>query len=124
MVTRALRLSGIVLTIRTRAYMAAKFALRSEQMVYVESCPNKDLVLAGLRATPRFQPPSGSFTVCISGGHEASQVGEVSTHFRSPHSIGSHIELLLISDPSKPLVRLITDYARERVFINASACCR
>jgi glycosyltransferase involved in cell wall biosynthesis len=116
MVTRALRLSGLVLTIRTRAYMAAKFGLRGEQMAYVESCPNSDLVLAGLRATPRFQPPAESFTVCISGGHEPHRLERFLPIFEALIPLVPNIELLLISDPSKPLVRLITEYARRAGF--------
>ena len=116
LVTRALRLADVVLTIRTRAYMAAKFALRREQMVYVESCPNRDLVLAGLHATPRFQPLPESFTVCISGGHEPHRLERFLPIFEALIPLVPNIELLLISDPSKPVVRLIADYARQAGF--------
>jgi hypothetical protein len=116
LVGATLRMADLVITIRSRSYVAAKFRIGNKRMLHLESCPEEKVVLAGLREKPRFEPVPGAFTVCLSGGHEAHRLERFLPIFEALIPLIPNIELLIVSAPSKQVVRLSQEYARRAGF--------
>jgi glycosyltransferase involved in cell wall biosynthesis len=118
LVGKTLRMADLVLTIRSRSYLAPKFGIDKTRMAYLESCPDAQVVMAGLDAKPRYKPAPGAFTVCLSGGHEAHRLERFMPVFEALLPLIPNVELLIISARSKPVVRLSLEYASRAGFDN------
>jgi glycosyltransferase involved in cell wall biosynthesis len=97
----ALRSATCVLTIRSRAYLIAKFGLKPERVLFVDSCPDIRRIEAGLEARPHFRPPKGTFLLCWSGGHEHHRLERFMPTFQALVALMPNAELLVIADPAK-----------------------
>jgi glycosyltransferase involved in cell wall biosynthesis len=111
LVRLALRSANLVLTIKSRAYMVAKFGLKKERVLFIESCPDLDLIAAASDAQPRFRPRPGTFLICWSGGHEHHRLQRFMPIFESLIKLAPNVELLIIADPAKECVLESRRYA-------------
>jgi len=111
LVRLALRSADRVLTIKSRAYMVAKFGLEKERVLFIESCPDLDRIGAARHALSRFRPRMGTFLICWSGGHAHHRLERFMPIFESLVELAPNVELLVIADPAQPSVLESRRYA-------------
>ncbi len=111
LVVLTFRAANRVLTLRSRGYLARKLGLPEDRVVHVESCPDRSQVEAGLRTAPRFRPRPEAFVVCCSGGSLHHRLERFLPIFEALVVLVPNAELLVIADPSRPLVGFTRSWA-------------
>lgn len=111
MVQLALRSANRVLTITSRAYLVAKFGLKKDRVLFIDSCPDLPRIEAAFKAQPRFRPRPGTFLICWSGGHAHHRLERFMPVFESLLKLAPNVELLIIADPDQPSVLESRRYA-------------
>ncbi len=118
----AIRAANMLVTIQSRSYLQSKFGLTRRKMLYVESCPDQDRVLASAEAISRFQPSARDFVICCSGGHEHHRLERFIPIFQALLSRVPNAFLLVIADPAKPVSKLSLEWAAANGLTSRVAC--
>src|SRR5271165_1275409 len=117
-----LRSASCMLTIKSRAYLAAKFGLNRRRVLFTESCPDPELIDKARSAAPHFQHPDHSLLLCWSGGHHHHELERFMPTFQKLAEIVPNARLLIIAHDEKQSVVESLAYAekaglRDRVHV-------